>query len=303
MSDKPDQQDNDKTQVLSLKKHLPANAARGLAKAPVPKALSVSEHVGLMTAALDLNPIVHAAAPLIAVLAELRLPEVFCDAEKLRRKLVTQIKEFENNAKLKGVPAMNVLVARYALCAALDEAVLRLPSGEDSSWASQSLLNTFHEDAGGGEKFFAILERMNQDPGLNIDMLELLYLCLALGFEGKYRVMEGGEEQLRMIRESLYQRIQQQRRKEPVPLSEHCDKTDRQKRVILGIPFRRVFALTAIILLGMYILFAIIGFFMGNSTSKTLHELEAAVQHSPSIVQDNNQAQAANSGNISNPTQ
>ena len=257
---------------------MPAKLSRGLAKAPEKKAMAVPENIGLASVALDLNPIVSSAAALIAVLSELKLPEVYCDMDKLRRKLVTKMKEFENNAKLKGVAAMNVLVARYIVCAALDEAVLSLAAGENSAWASQSLLSTFHEDAGGGEKFFVILERMNQDPSMNVDMLELLYICLSLGFQGKYRVMDGGQEQLRMVRESLYQRITQQRKKELQPLSVNCGKTDREKRVTLGIPFRRVFAMVAGLLLIIYLSFAIVTYFAGHGTSVTLDKLVKVTQ-------------------------
>ncbi len=278
MSDKPEENDNDKTQVLSLRNYLPADSARGLARAPEKKPVALPGNIGLASVALDLNPLIGSAAALIAVLSELKLPEVYCDMDKLRRKLVTQIKEFENSAKLKGVAAMNVLVARYILCAALDEAVLSLPVGEQSSWASQSLLSTFHEDAGGGEKFFVILERMNQDPSMNIDILELLYLCLSLGFQGKYRVMDGGQEQLRMVRESLYQRITQQRKKEQQPLSSNCSKTDRDKPVVLGIPFRRVTAITAATLVVIYIVFAIAMHIAGNGTEKTLSQLVDVTQ-------------------------
>lgn len=274
MANTPDN-DNDKTLVLSLKKHLPAKT-QGLAQAPERKKIAISENMGLSSVALNLNPLVQAAGALIAVLSELKLPEVFCDVDKLHRKLVTQVKEFENAAKLKGVAAMNVLVARYVICAALDEAVLSLASAEHSSWASQSLLSIFHEDAGGGEKFFVILDCMNQDPALNIDMLELIYLCLTLGFEGKYRLMEHGHEQLQTMRESLYHRILQQRKRDLQPLSDHCQKTDRDKRISLGLPLRRVFAATCIILLVFYLGFAITIHLVGDSTEKTFDKLLAA---------------------------
>lgn len=289
-----EQNDNDKTLVMSLKKHLPATSNRGLAKAPEKKSLSSPENTGLANVALELNPIVQSAGPLIAVLAELKLPEVYCDVDRLRRKLTTQIKEFENNAKLKGIAAMTVLVARYVLCAALDEAVLSLPSGQQSTWASQSLLSTFHEDAGGGEKFFMIMDRMNQDPALNIDMLELIYICLSLGFEGKYRVMDGGYEQLRMLRESLYQRIQQQRKKEIEPLADNCTKTDRLKRITLGIPFRQVLAITAVILVVMYAGFAITSYISGNSLNTTLTNLAKA---SADVNKSNSNSKTTTEGN------
>jgi type VI secretion system protein ImpK len=42
-----------------------------------------------------------------------------------------------------------------------------------------------HREAWGGEKFFELLDRTSQDPARHIDLLELQYLCLALGFAGK----------------------------------------------------------------------------------------------------------------------
>ena len=38
-----------------------------------------------------------------------------------------------------------------------------------------------------------------------------MYLCLAQGFEGRYRVRDGGREQLERVRANLYQTIRTQR--------------------------------------------------------------------------------------------
>ena len=63
----------------------------------------------------------------------------------------------------------------------------------------------------GGEKFFLIMQRLAQDPKANIDVLELMYLCLALGLEGRYRVVDNGRSQLESLRERLQQMIQKER--------------------------------------------------------------------------------------------
>src|SRR5207244_2746893 len=62
-----------------------------------------------------------------------------------------------------------------------------------------------------GEKFFLILQRLCQAPRANLDVLELMYLCLALGLEGRYRVIDGGRGQLDTLRERLQQLIQRER--------------------------------------------------------------------------------------------
>ncbi len=70
-----------------------------------------------------------------------------------------------------------------------------------------SLLSRFHNETFGGEKFFELLERLSRDPIKHLALLELMYVCLALGFEGKYRVMERGLLQLDGIRDALYRQI------------------------------------------------------------------------------------------------
>ncbi len=76
----------------------------------------------------------------------------------------------------------------------IDEAVMTTPWGAASNWSTHSLLNQFHGETWGGgeEKVFAILDRVRANPVQHLALLKLIDLCLALGFEGKYRVMEGG---------------------------------------------------------------------------------------------------------------
>jgi type VI secretion system protein ImpK len=89
----------------------------------------------------------------------------------------------------------------------IDEAVVTTSWGSQSDWSKMSLLSSFHNETFGGEKFFQLLERMSRDPFKHLAMLELMYLCLSLGFEGKYRVMERGLLQLEQVRDALYRQI------------------------------------------------------------------------------------------------
>ncbi|MDH1104189.1 DotU family type VI secretion system protein, partial [Pseudomonas mosselii] len=111
------------------------------------------------------------------------------------------LRQFEERAEAAGVARNEVLLARYALCTALDEAVLSTPWGSASDWGKQSLLITVHNEAWGGEKVFQLMEHCLQSPRERLHLLELLYLCTSLGFEGRYRVMNGGRAQLEALRE------------------------------------------------------------------------------------------------------
>ena len=66
-----------------------------------------------------------------------------------------------------------------------------------------------------------MLDRLSKNPVKHLPMLELMYLCLALGFEGKYRVMARGVLDLDGISDALYRQIRQLRGDVPRELSPH----------------------------------------------------------------------------------
>jgi type VI secretion system protein ImpK len=91
----------------------------------------------------------------------------------------------------------------------LDETVLNTPWGSQSGWGHNSLSSLFYKKLIGGEEFFQILDRLKQQPSQNRDLLELAYMCLSLGFEGKYRYTNNGLLTLERQRQDLYLLIQQ----------------------------------------------------------------------------------------------
>ena len=158
-----------------------------------------------------LNPLVRAANPLLDLVTPLRHMAAHPDVEALRNQLIVAVKAFEASAKEAQVAHESIAAARYALCTLLDETISSTPWGGGGVWASRSLLVAFHNEAFGGEKFFLILQKLGQDARANLFTLELMYLCLALGLEGRYRVIEGGRSQLEVLRERLQQMIAQNR--------------------------------------------------------------------------------------------
>jgi type VI secretion system protein ImpK len=158
-----------------------------------------------------LNPLVQAASPLLLLAGQFRGTLTAPDIAGLRRHAIDEIRRFEERARSSGIPNEVVLAARYALCAGLDEAVLSTPWGAHSEWAQQTLLVALHREAWGGEKFFEMLDRISQDPGRHIDLMELQYLCLAFGFAGKYQVSQQGHARLAEVQNALYRTIRAHR--------------------------------------------------------------------------------------------
>lgn len=202
------------------------------------------------------NPLLQAAVPLLVLAGRLRGQISNADVESLRRQAIHEIRGFEERARRAEVPAEDVLAARYALCTAIDEAVLNTPWGAQSDWSSHSLLVTFHREAAGGEKFFQILDRVSKEPQRYLALLELLYVCLALGFEGKYRLDDRGAARLAEVRANLYQRIDGLRDSEDSDLSPRWKGVeDRRNAVLRFVPLWIVAAACAVLLVGAYIYF------------------------------------------------
>lgn len=187
---------------------------------------------------LGLNPLVQAASPILLLIGGLRSSTSSTDVSGLRRHALEEIRRFEENAQRAGVRNEIVLAARYALCAGLDESVLSTPWGAQSEWAQHPLLVALHREAWGGEKFFEMLDRISVDPSRHIDLMELQYLILALGFTGKYQMLERGHEQLGDLQQNLYRKIRAERGHPPADLSlQWRGLEDQRNRLIRYVPW------------------------------------------------------------------
>jgi type VI secretion system protein ImpK len=160
--------------------------------------------------ASGLNPLLAAANPLLNAVAQIRATLTHANPAGLRDQLAAAIRHFESRARASGITPEKVIAARYALCTLLDEAAASTPWGGSGIWANHSLLVLFHNETWGGEKFFQLLSKLAENPAANRDLLELMYACLALGLEGRYRVLQNGRAQLETLRERLAQLIRQQ---------------------------------------------------------------------------------------------
>jgi type VI secretion system protein ImpK len=202
------------------------------------------------------NPLLYAAIPLLVLAAELRGRSVSVDIESLRQHAAQEIRAFEDQLRRINAPAEDVLAARYALCTVIDEAVLNTPWGARSGWAGQSLLVTFHRESSGGEKFFQILDRVLREAPRYVALLELLHACLALGFEGRYRLEERGPAQLAEIRQNVFRVTQSVRGSAEADLSPRWQGVeDRRNVVVRFVPLWVVAAASAAVLVGSFILF------------------------------------------------
>jgi type VI secretion system protein ImpK len=73
--------------------------------------------------------------------------------------------------------------AHFAVCAWVDEAILNSPWQEKAKWTREQLQRLHYQTTDAGEEFF---ERLNRIGLAQTGVREVYYLCLAMGFAGRY---------------------------------------------------------------------------------------------------------------------
>ena len=195
----------------------------------------VAQQTSLEDYTPGLNPLVNAAAHLLLEMVRFRNNHQE-DMEVLRNRIEAEVRGFEAQALVSEVEHAQVLAARYVLCTALDESISTSKMGESGAWSRLALLSTFHNETWGGEKFFQILERCMQQPARNLYLLELMYLLLSLGFEGKFKITDRGPIALESLRDKIYRQIRLLRGEPSPDLCKKIETTNIRDRVYAYIP-------------------------------------------------------------------
>lgn len=230
---------------------------------------------------LGINPLVAVASTLLSEIVRLHRSYEREDLYILKDRLTSEIKRFEYRALHDGAESSQVMAARYVLCTALDEAVVTTPWGNESEWSQMSLLSSFHNETFGGEKFFQLLERLSRDPVKHLPMLELMYICMSLGFEGKYRVMPRGMLELETLRDSLYRQIRQLRGDIPRDISPHWEGLRETRRRLVRIVPWWLISLFTLICLG--VIYGVFTWMLNEERGGAIAPFEPAGQSSQQI--------------------
>ncbi|KJK07728.1 MULTISPECIES: type IVB secretion system protein IcmH/DotU [Pseudomonas] len=180
-----------------------------------------------------------------------------------RGRQVTSIKAFESSverffadlerdARAANYSVEQVKDTQYALCAFLDESVLRSGDNElRQHFELQPLQFRYFGVHLAGEGFFEKIDSLRADVKHNLDVLEVYHLCLALGFEGKFSL--GQKDQLRYLANTLGQDIARYR-KPPKALSPDWALPDQVSHMLRHeVPVWVYLALIALVCVAVYL--------------------------------------------------
>ena len=93
------------------------------------------------------------------------------------------------NAKLnalKQYDEKDILRSQYCLSVFIDESLMRNELFINSAWASDTLTVRLFDETLGGTNFYDIAAFWLNNPAKYKDFLEFIYVCLILGYQGKY---------------------------------------------------------------------------------------------------------------------
>ncbi|WP_460844292.1 type IVB secretion system protein IcmH/DotU [Noviherbaspirillum agri] len=115
------------------------------------------------------------------------------DAENFTSQVRRLLDCFERNARRLNASAEDVYAAKYAFCAALDESILSSDLAIRDVWERAPLQLILFGDQLAGENFYKELEYVRHRGQASVQTLEVFYMCLLSGFQGKY-ALEGKEK-------------------------------------------------------------------------------------------------------------
>jgi type VI secretion system protein ImpK len=118
--------------------------------------------------------------------------------EEVKNDIRRLLTESEGNVARGLVPRDEYDQARFALCAWVDEAILSSRWLHKNRWLNDQLQRLHYNTTDAGEEFF---ERLASVGLHQRDVREVYYLCLALGFTGRY-CHPGDEYNLEQIKTS-----------------------------------------------------------------------------------------------------
>jgi type VI secretion system protein ImpK len=132
------------------------------------------------------------------------------DANAFRHHTREAIKTASNAALAAGYAADDVKLATFATVAFLDESVLNSQNPIFADWLRKPLQEELFGTHIAGEVFFQHLQQIlgrNDSSDLG-DLIEVYYLCLVLGFYGRYSAGDRGElEQIKVACAQKLRRI------------------------------------------------------------------------------------------------
>lgn len=212
------------------------------------------------------------------------------DSEQLpddfRQKLTQAIKDFETQCNQMNIDSKKIYEAKYALVALLDELILNSNWSGKTEWMTQPLqLEIFGEHLA-GEGFFKHLAELRQSGAQYVDLLEVFYVCMQLGFWGQYRLQEQSES-FQGLQADLRSQIEAIRGIPERHLSPSAVPQEGfVKRISKNIP---IWVMLSVLLAGVILLYITFAFITSHRANEQINHIQASNQALTHVLKSGSQ--------------
>jgi len=118
----------------------------------------------------------------------------------LQRRVLGLFEDMMKEGRERRIPEQDMIDAKFALAAFVDEVIYHSTWPGKTQWLSNPLQLQFFGINTAGDGFFVNLDNLHGQRGRN-HVAQIYFLCLALGFQGKYRLRN--QEGLQQVVEGL----------------------------------------------------------------------------------------------------
>lgn len=167
--------------------------------------------------------LVSLATPILEMVMRIRAKQLVPSAE-MRHTVDAWLKEMEARGTQLGYKETQLQDAKFALAAFVDEAVLTGGFAVRNEWERYPLQLEYFKEQFAGIKFFERLDKLLKNAEADADVIEVYYLCMLLGFKGKYDTFL--EDQLPGVWQNIAEHLRRVGRLQAGVLAPHWKLTD-----------------------------------------------------------------------------
>ena len=164
------------------------------------------------------NDLIAFAGPVFDLILRLKAG-IVAPSNDLRPKIASLLTDFENRAERYRFSSKITQVAKFALASFVDETVLSNNFNLKEEWEKNPLQLEYFGEHLAGNKFFEKLAAMLKQIDVTADAVEIYYVCMLLGFKGRYAVYE--KDKLLQIMQETANALVRAGKIRPVELSPH----------------------------------------------------------------------------------
>ncbi len=164
------------------------------------------------------NDLVAFAGPVLDLILRLKAG-IVTPSNSLRPQVAALLEEFERRAERYRFTHKIIQVSKFALASFVDETVLTNNFPLRDEWEKYPLQLEYFGEQLAGNKFFDKLQAMLKQIEATQDAVEIYYVCMLLGFKGRYAIYE--KDKLLAIMQTTANALVKVGKIRPVELSPH----------------------------------------------------------------------------------